>query len=149
MNILGNLPRQSDDAPVDSSGVEIRLAKRLDDYWHAMRLIRKYSADTVGHRRRPGVGETLSRLRHRGSGPGSGCLLIARQDNEPIGCIALLIDNNGTARTDWLAVREPALHGAVAMLLVRRAYEQAKIWGVRRLACEPAAPWDAPPSSEN
>ncbi len=149
MNILGKQPRRRADAPVTSAGVDVRIATRLDDYWHAMRLIRKCSTDNVGRRQRPGVGEALSRLRHGGGGPGSGCLLIARQDHEPVGCIALLIDDNGTARTDWLAVRDPALHGAVAMLLVRRAYEQARLWGVRRLACEPAAPWDHPPPTEN
>ena len=149
MNMLGNPTRQRPDARSTSAGVDVQIATRLDDYWHAMRLIRQSGAATGGRQQRPGLGEAFSRWRHGGSGPGSGCLLIARENGQPIGCIALLIADDGTARTDWLAVRDPELHGAIAMLLVRRAYEQAKIWGIRRLACEPAAPWDRPPSSEN
>lgn len=142
MNHSGQQPQRLPDTGGIGAGIDVRVARRLDDFWHAMRLIRMSGTNSGQRRPRPGIGEAFSRLRHGGSGPNSGCLLIARQDDKPVGCIALLIANDGTARTDWLAVQDPELHGAVAMLLVRRAYEQAKRWGVRRLSCEPAAPWD-------
>ena len=142
MNNPGQQHQHLPDAGSIGAGIEVRVARRLDDFWHAMRLIRMTGETAGQRRRRPGIGEAFSRWRHGGSGPGSGCLLIARQDGKPVGCIALLIADDGTARTDWLTVRDPDRHGAVAMVLVRRAYEQAKRWGVRRLSCEPAAAWD-------
>ncbi len=118
----------SSQAKDGATQITIKLADGFADFCAAMPLLRASERESPCHESGPGVGVSTSYLRHDGSGPWSGCLLIARSGETAVGCLLLWVTPQGDVAMKWLYVTPPYHYQGIEQRLMRKAFRIAASW---------------------
>lgn len=106
----------------------IEQASSFEEFRAAMPLLRASARKSNSVNIRPGVGVVANRLRHEGSGPSTGCILLARTRAKIVGCLVLWVPGVGEVELKWLYVQPPYRCRGIEERLVYRAEEISWRW---------------------
>jgi hypothetical protein len=127
-----------------SDPVQVSIAKTFSDFMDATPLLRKAATDSYAPIAPDEIGRFLSRLNHGGNGRDTGCVVIARIDNKPVGFAVLLPVGDDVLELTWLHSGDNQ-SDLVFDALWDKAAEVKDAWDVRYLqvgffAPRPTAP---------
>ncbi len=142
MNYFSTFKNQTDEtgifgfnfAKLENQGrPNVRVASRLEDFMQATRMMKRAARDNASPIEPLRIGRLLSTLNHGGSGPKTGCVLLADNGNGPAGFALMLIKPNVGLELSWLYAEESCKNGGIVESLWDQAICIQKDWGFRIL----------------
>ncbi|MEM7463099.1 MAG: hypothetical protein AAF362_10505 [Pseudomonadota bacterium] len=117
-------PFQFRSAP-SCGGIEISQADTIDDFFQVTHLLVKAARRRQGGISGLSIGSILAGMNHHGSGPDTGCVLIAKTANRITGIAVLTAKAENEIEITWLN----ADNDTVASLLWDHAFAVMSEWG--------------------
>jgi GNAT superfamily N-acetyltransferase len=138
MASTGRVPRRREHAP-DTSGVSIQRAESPDDLDAVRGLIRAFVrwtmaeiAETDNPAIFAGLEAELAGLPGR-YGPPTGCLVLARLEGQPVGCVAFYAHDAATIEVKRMFVLPQARGYGIGARMLALLLAQARAAGFRRI----------------
>ena len=122
--------------------VAITEAQCADDYRTCRALIEEYATSLGVDLCFQDLTQELATL-HTSYGPPTGCLWLARGDNETVGCVAIRKHTAEACELKRLYVRESFRGAGVGRLLTRAAMARARTLGYARIVLDTLASMEA------
>jgi len=99
----GAMPAKPQTAGTSATGdIKVSTAVALGDFMKATEYMRHVATETCAPEAPSRIGTMLSRLNYGGSGPETGCLLLAREGDDLVGFAVIEVKPGSGLEVSWL-----------------------------------------------
>lgn len=108
-------------------------ARSLDDFRQATRMMMRASRTGICPIDPTRIGRLLSMLNHKGSGPKTGCVILAGETDRTAGFALLLVRPDACLELSWIHADDPDCECRVVEKLWDQAVRKQCEWGFKTL----------------